>query len=1831
MEVFVSWTGEDRDVKNVLIERLRKEKIECWDSDEYCTSDYSQECIEAIKKCEVFIVILSDASMKKGYVLNEVIKARNLENEGKLNILIYKITDAPLTEQFEFQLNHISFVSGNLIQRREQQAEGNIDLIVKRTKALLKKRMDGEPEKPFAVNIPKVEGHELSLTGYFVEDSRAETLGLIDEALNSSNVVVINELFGFGKRSTIRKYVEDHRDEYSTVTMLSNSYSSLREFFLLGLNFTNLNSKFFDDYEGDKLIDKKLEQLAKLDERTMLVIPDIKFERHPDRALCEKLRNLKCRIVLITQQSAEQYNDVFPVIRLGRMSNEHLLELFYHHYPQVYDEEREELDPHLEKFFDEMGGHTKTIELTASVLAHEIGAHPEEIPGYLSMNKRDGVELQDKIMDQISSLYQIEQPSDEETVALIVASLMAVPHISEQKFKDILSEFDITDWQVIKGLADKKWIDIDFKNRCISIEPLIARIVLKNNQNRYDVFAACFNYLYTTELERINIVASESSILISLLNRLEHILTSSGMEDMAEIPKYIKQYSATFDDESSELLRGAVENFEAKYEELLNGCEADDEYDDEYNNGEELYDFLNGMIETADGETEEEDNEEFDFGGFELVDDEASFDDIGRSFDDEFSEVLKEAFVKNAAACVSMLVPMAKLFSNKYYNWIANINGLDGASNSHFKLQDNPVEIGDFIGISSEDMKNILNSLSGEDDLDQESFEYKLHMEALVMYDYYTKKDFGMMMCHFNAVLDMICDAKELDSNSEALGLFFTLVGSIAKIQMLYTGNYHVALSLCERALETKVNVPERIIVVQAYIMALRNSGAYGDTLYDYYEECIKGFDSVLSKHIDKREDALSEKKKLYLDYAVDLAMGESFDGAVKNFEAALKLGRELIADHTVYSAKKIMNAFINCGLFDEAVEFVKKNFDGQALSVYEANCNAERETLFEIIDIISYSQMKEESNGDENSLEYEDYYHDFSRENNSLSEKKYYRIADKAMTYDFSDLFDEEIAEHAAKLLKKAKTMKIHDLAPEAFALVSEAGMRVLGYKHHYVQYVGAAAMSDGKIAEMLNGEGKTYTIPLVVFLGYLYGKKVIVTDSSQYLNQRNYQWMKGVYDLLGVDSMLLQSHIDLNLTNPKGEQYSVIYAYLNDIIFGYLRNEIKRASEMQPLRFDIAIIDEIDSVLVDSATQPYALNKEEYDGFKRFDLETAYRIAEAIGYDERYYSYNSCSVTLKSDIIPLIEEKFKLSYANLSNASRIKKIESYIASAILCCFYYDEDKDYFIAGGRPVGEDKRKGVFYNLAVENTYFLCRKHGLDINLLGNALNNNVIPLNYICIRDFFKKFKTICGTTATAVSFKKEFMDVYDLDYVPIPPARPIKRHDYLSPLYMNERTKRKAVIDKVIEKHGSGQPILLITEDIAESEFFSRALARRGVENIVLNAKNSDDCVDIIAQAGVLGSVMISTNIVNRGVDIVLGGNPQLTTRKELVNMGVDVTGLDDMLYSLPDEKTLRSELYKKYKSVYEKNRAFATKNKQAVISVGGLCVIGTCFFDEPRVEQQMRGRAGRQGEIGESWVFRSIDDSLLRQLLPEGHISMMKSSMGSDEAISTGFLDKAIKNARQKLHERKFNRIKYHNAASKYVDDARPEFTGRRENLKKDFSTVDDILLGWVRSREIHKLITKLQKGEKAEGSGLLNRLYEKNPAGINSLRGLGLEKALLKMVKDELTEHFERLGRPDPDFISECVDAMVGNAFGSYVKVVNDAYNDVSMNEKLLDKYLEEQKNIILLDMVEKIFNIRLKTPSPFVVKRKNSDKRIIGPNDPCPCGSGKKYKKCCGEKE
>ena len=1744
MEVFISWTSEDRDVKNAIVQRLQAEGIECWDSDESCVSDFSDECISAIKNCEVFIVLISNSSMSKGYVKNEVITARKLEDEGKLNILVYKITDEPYTNGFEFRLNHISFTNGNLIQRKETiGGESGIDNIVKRTKTLLKKRRDGEPEKPFDVKIPQISGLIINKTGYFVENSRNDTLSLFDNYFEESNVIVLKELFGFGKKSTIRKFAELNKDKYNNVIMVNNQAGSLREFFLLELGFDNINQKVFENLDGNDLIKEKFRLLEKLDEKTIIVIPDVKFESTPDEFICQKLTSLKCRIMLITQESPDRYTEWFPVINLGKMSDEHLAELFFHHYPHAYDDEKEALIPVLENFFAGIGGHTKTVELTASVLARDLGVHPEELPQYLSLQGSDGMKLKERIMNQISYLFTMGNLSEDEITILLVASYISVPRISEIKFRKVLSECGIDDWQLVMELDKHRWLDVDMRNRCVSIEPIIAKIIISKYPENYFVIVKCIESImdqYSTLYQVL-----DDSSYSKTINKLSYILSAMNLDEMVQLLSAFNQYACDKENFDPESMKRAVAAYEEKYNPIKEACNNDCIYDEEPyddDNSKKIYTF------------------------------------------DDFLECLQPFF--------SSMLFTAKLISNgiilsSFYTFSQQSkNILSEKLGKQLPVFDTE----EMFGISREELYDALDemrkSYEENDDYDEDDIEYALILETIAATEAFFSMDNSAMALSINTITNAIENIPGI-LDGEIAEYLLPVVEMVVS-SYINTKSYHSAISLCEKVLNKKNNPVSLLAFRIQYINALRSAGELGAKLFTAYEEALDGFEKKAAEALDSREDVFSKKKKLLLLYADDLASAENPEDAIKQFELAQKTGRNLHPDVTVTVAKNIAETLVNSGEFELASDFISKNFHEEYIAILNTYIDEEAKVVLEDLDVfknLSSDEVNDFAVGEQDV--YIDYYHNYSRKNNSLLEQKYCTVADMALKYDFTHLSDDEIREHAQTLKTKSKKVKPLSLAPEAFALAAEAGMRVLGYRHHYVQFMGAAAMADGKIAEILNGEGKTYTIVLIAFLNYLYEKKSFVIDSSSYLTKRNCEWMNGVYNFLGMNCKHIENQKQLYSTCSQ-IQPDVMYISTYDLIFAFLHNEIDLYGGTDSVKYDCAIIDEIDSVLVDSAQQPYSLvfsnRNQELSSF----CDTAYKIARNVAFDESCYSFKRNQVTLKEGIYPFIEEYYNLSYDNINDLEKLKEIETIVKMAIHACNHYVINENYYLVNGVPMNENKALGILEHFSPMVEFFIAKSNSLDTAAAARKISNNNTSQNTICVRDMFKKFNCVCGTTATAVSFKEEFKEIYGLDYVSVPPFAPCIRKDYVSPVFLSENEKDNAIISFIMEKYEKRQPVLVIAQSIKESEKYSRLLEEADIPHKLLNARNKNDSSDMIALAGEPGSVLVTTYLVNRGADIKLGGNPELKTRLELVNLGVDTTELDFFIYSIATKEQQESSLYKKYYSILEKNKRLMLNAKQEVIKSGGLCVVGTSFFAEPRTEQQTRGRSGRQGEVGESIVFRSIDDDVIKSLFANSILQKILDNCADLDYVESSLINKSMLRFQKNLHSSKFAHIRHYNNSSWYTDKGRELFINKQFALKSGTVNVDDVIREWARDESVHSRIKNIPHELPDSSAHSLKKLARRNP-NLLSASGRKLENLLSETFKAEIHEIFSTV---NDDTVTLVLRQQLINGWEKYVNIVEQTLKNEQISKRALDKHFEKERRRLFSWAVESLVHMSVK---------------------------------------
>ncbi len=1759
MEVFVSWTMADEDVKNVLVKKLQDAGISCWESAAHCVSDFAEDCIAAIKRSSVFIVIVSDASMKEGYVQNEITTARDQEKLGKLNIVVYKITNAPYTNQFEFLLNHISFVTGNLFQRASSIAgASNIDTIVNRTQALLKRREQGNPEKPFDVFIPEFDGLKLTRTGYFVEGSRDDTLQAIEEGLTRSNVVVLEEFFGFGKRSVAKKFAECHHDRYSTAVMLHNEYGSLREFFATGLHFVNVNENAFADLQGNDLLKAKFKFLEKLSEQTLLVITDACPEPYADTELCEMLAGLKCHIFLLTQEAGQGYADWFPVIQVGRMQDAHLYELFFHHYTRAYEEEKEALIQPLTQFFANIGGHTKTVELTAATLNRDFGVHPEDLPKYLSLQGGEGLHLKDRVLQQLGNIFDTERLGGEELAALLVAAYLAVPYISEKNYRAVLETCGVRDWQVVTTLDELRWLDVDVHNRTVSMEPVVAQIVFSKIPDAYPIMQCCLDFLIEHQYQISVSGALLETSKIRYWSQLEYFLTVIGLPECAEI--FAQQRLCVIEDENydSQKMAEAIRRFEEKYP------------------------ALEAKSIFATDDTDEEDTDE-----------------------ETFEEICDRSTVEQSAtALVRGTLPFAKFIAKDMEQLFfdASANSSQIVTTSMQELSNGNFHIEDSLGMTREDFNDLLEFCRSEmqtfSEMDEDSISMSIWMECMAVFNAFFNRDYANVQIGFYNLMEHLSNIPASFFDQKA---FDIILGIFQWVCGMYTvsGVFSPVVTLCEKMLQFPIPTRNHLTVLHTYVLALRGSNLYTSSLYAAYQEMLDIYDKSTQEVFELHTDMLSAKRHLLLLFATDLANGGQLDDALRQFENAEKLGIPCFLEEEVFCAHCIVEALVNTGGFQRAMAFVNQYFPPERMQTLSAQGDEQTQKILEEFSIYQNAAQDTETAFAEldDPKKHASYYQDFSRKNNGLLEQKYFKVADQALDFDFSELTVEEIADHAKHLRERAQKEKMLRLAPEAFALASEAGFRVLGYRHHFVQYIGAAAMADGKILEMFNGEGKTYTIVLTAFLHSLYGKQVYVIDRSVYLTNRNYQWMRGVFDLLGVPNTCLSQSSDITA------KQSVTYTDLHTLIFGYLRYEIKPGMKRADFRADTVIIDEADTTLVDEAPLPFSIAKEESAEDLLTQAIHIWSFVENLPQDDTLYTYRNGQVILQPALTALIERSFPVPYANMGQVDAIRKLESGISTAIWCHVYAEIGRDYFIEKGIPVKENKKKGVFESFAFdpEKYYFLCRENHLDTQHVESILKKRSKSVNCIVLRDFFKRFSCVCGTTATAVSFREEFKEIYDLDCFCVPPHKPVVREDIYPPLYVTKRAKEQAIVELVQQKVEKKQPVLIITQSTEESERYSKLLKRREISHKLLNAKNADAFSDMIAEAGVPGAVLIANALAGRGADIKLGGNPELKTRHELVELGEDITALEDFVYRVPTAEQKEAPLYQKYYSILAKNKALCAAERQAVIEAGGLCVIGTSFFPEPRTEQQTIGRSGRQGDVGESWVFRSFEDEELLAFISTSVISWFRDTVIGDTDIDEipmfRQLQQAIKTAQKNLHKSQFASIRKANNSDRHIDHAREDFIGRRFALMEGQMTLDDILREWVTDETVLEQLQLLQRGEHILNNPALDMLYRHYPQ-LHTVRGKKASAVLYDVVHLVLAEKLSAIDLENPKHLEAVVFSLCWSlllAWEEFIEIVYNTTRQVSMSEQALDQYLLGEKKRLLRKPVDVLLlsDIRLNT--------------------------------------
>ncbi|GAB4267200.1 MAG: preprotein translocase subunit SecA [Deferrisomatales bacterium] len=822
-----------------------------------------------------------------------------------------------------------------------------------------------------------------------------------------------------------------------------------------------------------------------------------------------------------------------------------------------------------------------------------------------------------------------------------------------------------------------------------------------------------------------------------------------------------------------------------------------------------------------------------------------------------------------------------------------------------------------------------------------------------------------------------------------------------------------------------------------------------------------------------------------------------------------------------------------------------------------------------------------------------------------------------------------------------------LDDLLPEAFAAVREASRRVLGMRHFDVQLVGGVVLHQGKIAEMKTGEGKTLVATLPVYLNALTGKGVHVVTVNDYLARRDAEWMGEIYRFLGMSVGIVVHGLN---DEERRAAYAadITYGTNNEFGFDYLRDNMKfRLEDYVQRPFHYAIVDEVDSILIDEARTPLIISgpsEESTDKYYVIDKVIPHlrKATDEEGTDGDYtVDEKARNVILTEQGVAKVERL--LGVDNLYDPRQIETLH-HVNQALRAHVLFKRDVHYVVKDGKVTIVDE----FTGRLMPGRRWSDGLHQAVEAKEGVRIESENQTLATVTFQNYFRMYEKLAGMTGTADTEAVEFKQIYDLDVVVIPTNRPMIRADHADVVYRTAAEKFDAVVDEIEELHAKGQPVLVGTISIENSEKLSRKLKRRGVPHHVLNAKYHEREAEIVAQAGRKGAVTISTNMAGRGTDIMLGGNPVFLARAE-ADPEADPDG---------------------YAAALEKYKEICAREKEEVIALGGLHILGTERHESRRIDNQLRGRSGRQGDPGSSRFYISLEDDLMR-IFGSERISGILQKLGLQEGedIQHPWISKAIENAQKKVEAHNFD-IRKHLLEYDDVMNKQREaiYAWRREVLGAEDLTGEILEIAEAVAREIaSSRCNPDEPPDKWDIQGLREALFKQFHVqltdGEEELRALKdqLADRVWEAVRRRYEEKLEEFGpemaaRLQKYILLQSIDAhwkdhllsmdhlKEGVGLRGYAQE-----NPLVVYKKEGFEMFMEMRNRVEEDVLEKLFLIQivreeeareLEQPgrSTRMVLSHGARKDAQGPvrrkgprvgrNDPCPCGSGKKYKKCCG---
>ncbi len=903
-----------------------------------------------------------------------------------------------------------------------------------------------------------------------------------------------------------------------------------------------------------------------------------------------------------------------------------------------------------------------------------------------------------------------------------------------------------------------------------------------------------------------------------------------------------------------------------------------------------------------------------------------------------------------------------------------------------------------------------------------------------------------------------------------------------------------------------------------------------------------------------------------------------------------------------------------------------------------------------------------------------------FGNENKSQV-KKLKKIADKVVAFEekYKSYTNEQLRACTDEFKNRYKTGESLDqLLPEAFAVVREASARVLNMRHFYVQLLGGIALHQGRIAEMATGEGKTLVATLPAYLNAISGKGVHVVTVNEYLAKRDAEWMGKVYKFLG-----LSVGVSLNGQSEQQKKQAylcdITYTTNNELGFDYLRDNMainKNGRVQRGLNF--AIVDEVDSILIDEARTPLIISGR---GGKSTDgYSTAQRFVKTLKNGEDF------EIDIKTKQINLTEQGIRKAenFYKIDNLSDIENIElsHYINNALRANFIMHRDENYIVKNDEVIIVDE----FTGRLSPGRRFSSGLHQAIEAKEGVVIRDENQTLATITFQNFFRLYSKLSGMTGTAKTEEGEFRTIYNLDVVTIPTNKPKQRIDYPDVMYISEKGKIKAIIEEIKECAKTGQPTLIGTINIDKSELLSNALRREGIKHQVLNAKNNEKESEIVAQAGRKGAITIATNMAGRGTDILLGGNPEFMATKEMRERGfADEEISYATAFNVVDDVKL-NKARAEYKKLYEKFKIITDAEKEEVKALGGLHIIGTERHESRRIDNQLRGRSGRQGDPGSSIFFLSLDDDLFKRFATERLRKLLAFFKFDDSTpIQLKQLSKQIENSQRKVELQNFSIRKtvlqfddvmnkqreiiymernkvldgepvheqivkmfpdvIEKSVRKVISDDVPYYNWDLKTLNhelenglldKDSNTIDE---DFVEECDVKDVIEKVLD--------IVNKKYENRKQELKEI-GIDFEvierNILLRMVDINWMSQIENM--------QIMKDEILARQFGQQDPIFAYKKEGFDMFDSMIEKIKEMTCKTLLSATIRRepapqqpepakiIFTGKELTPEERAQKKKAqlkvqktvyNDKKGIGRNDPCPCGSGKKYKNCCWDKD